>query len=302
MKPISAQGASLYIQAPELSQDESEDELAIIPPKSTSPLTNSQAGSGTSEGNLAQRETPLRFPSSSPLSPVESLSSRTGDSPPGAQRFMPQESASPSLNPGIDTSEDHTLGRYPLRRRQPNQLHPYLYDEYQYKTVLKHNPAAIINVLRLQKHRSNQVEDRYDEEDDYIGEESQIQTDNTTTQTETQGEHTKSPAEPLPAYVDPLTESEDESDGLAEEARRVERDLRRRQKEERQREKLKHREEQEEKRKERQRLLKEKEATRKLKRFPMSNTPANSVRPNSHVSWLSIVVARFGNIPTIGSR
>ncbi len=117
-------------------------------------------------------------------------------------------------------------------------------------------------------------------------------------QTETQRKHTKSPAEPLLAFFDPLTESEEESDGLAEEAHRVERDLRQGQKEERHREK--HRARGKGKRK--TKIVEGKGATRRLKHFPMSNTPANSVRPNSHVSWLSLVVTHFRNLSTIGSR
>lgn len=212
-----------------------------------------------------------------------------------ARTVEPREVAPSSRNSvaGTENTENEAMTRYPLRRRQPNQLHPYLFDEYQYKTVLKNNPAAIIDVLRLQRRRANQPEDHYEEE--YVEEESQQQTSDQNEEVEDQGGRTNPPAEPLPAFIDPLSESEDDSDELAKEARRVEREFRRREREERERERERQREEKEQKRRERERLREERAARKKPKRFPMNNASAHP-ESSSHVSWFNLVLIRVCNL------
>jgi len=172
------------------------------------------------------------------------------------------------------------FSRYPLRRRQPNQLRPYAYDELYYKTILKDNPAAIINAIR-HKHHAYRQED-YQEDDDYVQEESQHQ--------DVSGEHETQEdlslvAQPLPPYIQPLSESDDgDSDGLAQEARRIERDRRRRERETREKKKEELQQKEEEKRLGQQRLRREKEASRAPRRFPVSNTSTPLGRRNSDVS------------------
>lgn len=275
-------------------QEESEDELAAIP-KSTSPLSTSQGASRTSEINLDGHETPLNFRSLSPLSPVESMHSRAEDEiiPVAQDR---ETATTPGTNATEATNiEDEAMSRYPLRRRQPNQLRPYLYDEYQYKTVLKHNPAAIVDVLRLHKRRMHQTEDRYEE--DYVEEESQQQAVTQNEEIGAQMERAKSPVAPPPyGSVDPLSDSEDDSDTLAEEARRVDRNLKRREREEKRKEKERQREEKEERRRERERLKAAREAQRRPKRFPMSNISTRSDEPGSRVSRSSLLIISIDDL------
>lgn len=174
-----------------------------------------------------------------------------------------------------NVGEDEALTRYSLRRRQPNQLHPYRFDEYVYKRDLKNNPAAFIDVLRLRRRRGNQPEDRY-EEDDYVEENTQEQS----VQSETQQEDSNPSLAPdLLGLVDPLSDSESGSDDLHEEARRIDRDIRRRRKAEEARQK----EAREEERRERDRLKAAKQAQRKPKRFPALDVPSHQNEQVSQV-------------------
>ena len=257
------------------AREGSEDELAIA--KSTSLLSGSDIR--TSEPhqlNTSRAGTPLNLPDSCSLVPVENSHLRVEDD---AQTAVVNSSSRISTTE-ISNIEDITLSRYSLRRRQPNQLRPYLYDEFQYKSILKDNPAAIINEIR-HKHRAYRQEDRYEEDDDYTQEESQHQDES-----RAQRKHSFSlVAQPLPPYIQPLSESDNsDSDDLAQEARRIERDRRRREREVREKEKEELKQKEEEKRWERQRLRREKEASRAPRRFPVSSASTSLGRRDSDVS------------------
>lgn len=228
--------------------------------------------------DATRADTPSNFSGTFSLVPVES-------SQLCAEDHVAQDAAtSNSLHIStIETRsvEDIALSRYPLRRRQPNQLRPYSYDELYYKTILKDNPAAIINGIR-HKHRAYHQEDHYQEDDDYVQEESQHQ--DVSGGHETQ-EDLSLVARPLPSYIQPLSESDDgDSDGLAQEVRRIERDRRRREKETREKTKEGLKQKEEEKRWGQQRLRRKKEASRAPRRFPVSNTSTPLGRRSSDVS------------------
>lgn len=225
---------------------------------------------GTSEISSNKDDIASTFLSPSPLSSLDGMHSQDENivSPGSSQR---NASSPNSTTVDLANVEDEALTRYPLRRRQPNQLHPYRFDEYVYKRGLKDNPAAFIDVLRLRRRRGNQPEDHY-EEDDYVQEESQEQV----AQSEVQREHIRSPLMPaLLGLVDPLSDSESGSDDLAEEARRIDRDMRRRRKEEEARQK----EAREEERREREKLKAARKAQRKPKRFPALDVPVRQNGP-----------------------
>lgn len=285
-RPTSSPAAAEKSQVQDSEREESEDELAVIPPKSTSSIPTSQSGSKSSgkiETSFTRADTLSNTPNSSPLSSVGSPRPLAGNnhSPVAEDRITASTRTSTTE---IGSVEGEAFTRYPLRRRQPNQLRPYLYDEYQYKNVLKHNPAAIINGLRLQKRRTDRQEDRYEEDDDdYVQEESQQQAG--TRVDETQEERAHSPARPLPAYIKPLSESSDDnSDDLAQEARRIMKDKRRREKEIKEKEQEERRQKEEKRRRERERSRREKEATRAPRRFPVFNASSHPERHDSDIT------------------
>jgi hypothetical protein len=157
-----------------------------------------------------------------------------------------------------------------------------LYDEFQYKAVLKHNRDAIVDVLRLHKRHANHQDDRYEEEEEYVGEEPPEQ-NGLNNEVDIHGGNMQSPDQNLPSYIDPLSESEDEGDELVKEARRITRENRRKEKEKKAMERQKRKEE-EEKRRERERFNPDKEARRRLKRFPVSNASSHPERSITTVS------------------
>lgn len=228
--------------------------------------------------DAARADIPPNLSGSSSLVPIENSQSRAEDH--DARDAVISNSLRIST---IETrnAEDIASSRYPLRRRQPNQLRPYSYDELYYKTILKDNPAAIINGIRHQR-RAYRQEDHYQEDDDYVQEESQHQ--------DVSGEHETQEdlslvAQSLPSYIQPLSESDDgDSDGLAQEARRIERDRRRRERETREKNKEEFEQKEEEKRRGQQCLRRKKEASRAPRRFPVSNTSAPLGRRNLDVS------------------
>ncbi|KXN81525.1 hypothetical protein AN958_04462 [Leucoagaricus sp. SymC.cos] len=192
-------------------QEESEDELATIPSKTTSPPITSETESRASGTGVVREETPLSFPISSRLSPAESTHSfvRNENTRPESTESTSRMSASRGSTVETESVEDVAITRYPLRRRQPNQLRPYLYDDYQYKTVLKHNPAAIVDVLRLRGRRSNHQEDRYEDEEEYVQEESQQVETGGEEQMETQEERVHSPAPVHLPFIDHLSQKDE---------------------------------------------------------------------------------------------
>ena len=56
--------------------------------------------------------------------------------------------------------------RYPLRRRQPVQLHPYVIDKLHYKQALQNNPDAIITVRSPGRNRRGPLDVYEDEENE----------------------------------------------------------------------------------------------------------------------------------------
>ncbi|KAJ3576462.1 hypothetical protein NP233_g425 [Leucocoprinus birnbaumii] len=275
------------------SEQESEDELAVLPPKFTSPLHTSQSSFRASERNETdanRAETPLNSRNSSPLSPVESPSARSRNDDHEIENTATRVTASPRTTTTETSShDDDGFTRYPLRHRRPNQLRPYTADKLQYKQALRHNPAAMINALGSQKRRADHPDDRYDEDDDYMQEESQQQSGTVPHDDkaqETQGEGARPPSQHVPAHLRPLSESsDDDSDDLAREARRIKRDQRRREKDAREKEEEEKRQRAEEERRERERRRREKEATRAMKRFPMTlETSGRPERRNVNAS------------------
>lgn len=56
--------------------------------------------------------------------------------------------------------------RYPLRRRQPVQLHPYVIDKLHYKQALQNNPDAIITVRSPRRNNRGPLDAYEDEENE----------------------------------------------------------------------------------------------------------------------------------------
>ena len=56
--------------------------------------------------------------------------------------------------------------RYPLRRRQPVQLHPYVIDKLNYKQALQNNPDAIITVRSPGRNHRGPLDAYEDEENE----------------------------------------------------------------------------------------------------------------------------------------
>ncbi|XP_006462081.1 hypothetical protein AGABI2DRAFT_143775 [Agaricus bisporus var. bisporus H97] len=277
------------------SQKLSQDELDLIRPEFSLRLPAPLEPVGTSEISSNKDDITSTFLSPSPLSSLDGMHSQDENivSPGSSQR---NASSPNSTTVDLANVEDEALTRYPLRRRQPNQLHPYRFDEYVYKRGLKDNPAAFIDVLRLRRRRGNQPEDHY-EEDDYVQEESQEQV----AQSEVQREHIRSPLMPaLLGLVDPLSDSESGSDDLAEEARRIDRDMRRRRKEEEARQK----EAREEERREREKLKAARKAQRKPKSFPALDVPVrqNGPVPQNHEVQIVNTARRTQSLAPLSPR
>ena len=72
-------------------------------------------------------------------------------------------------HPRTDEMPIHDLmnvPRYPLRRRQPVQLHPYVIDKLHYKQALQNNPDAIITVRSPRRNNRGPLDAYEDEENE----------------------------------------------------------------------------------------------------------------------------------------
>ncbi|TCD67784.1 hypothetical protein EIP91_011970 [Steccherinum ochraceum] len=104
----------------------------LLPPLAGSPRLAPATPMRPEIANSSPKETP-----SSPLTPFQS------PEPPAQQLSHPPQSAQQPLEEqNLNLIQDSR--RYPLRKRQPQQEHPYRYDQLYYHHQMQHNPKAIV--------------------------------------------------------------------------------------------------------------------------------------------------------------
>lgn len=105
---------------------------SLSPPLAGSPRSAPVTPTRPEMVNSSPKET-----ASSPLTPFQS------PEPPAQQLSHPPQSAQQPLEEQ-NQSLIQDSRRYPLRKRQPQQEHPYRYDQLYYHHQMQHNPKAIV--------------------------------------------------------------------------------------------------------------------------------------------------------------